>query len=41
MYSAACGLMGVAYAENPGMCMPCGLCYSSHRVEGAVGPRES
>ena len=24
MSSAACGFMGVAYAHNPGLCMPCG-----------------
>ena len=24
MSSAACGYMGVAYAHNPGVCMPCG-----------------
>ena len=24
MSSAACGFMGVVYAHNPGVCMPCG-----------------
>ena len=35
MSSAACGLMGVVYAHNPGVCMRCGA-WATPRTGGGV-----